>query len=532
MARTEIRQQGTRSFWVVFGAVAITIASRLPLLDLPAWPDEGGFLTVAGGWHLGDFHSASLYGPYWVDRPPVLITLYGLADLLGGLVSLRLLGATAAAVTVIGVAWIARSVAGPRAAAWAALTAAALLSTPFHWSFMVDGELLAAPFVALGLALVTRGLTTEGTRGTLLSGAGGAMAVAALLTKQNMADVFVFMAALVTTGLLSRAFGLRVALRHTGAFAGGAVGFGAVIGVWTIAHGTSLGAVYYAMYPFRVDAATRTGGAISWNRLASMGAAAALSGLAVLTVWVVISGVRATRRDMHVLALLVVLGFDLLSVAVGTNYWLHYLIQPAVPVAALAGILAARGSLVRVWTIVAVMMALVGWTVLMVSPPQTGEELVGKAIAGAASRDDTILTIPGHPNVNYAAGLHVPYRYMWALPARTLDPGKVKLRTLLGGPRAPTWLVASHGVPRRASPGPVGAAIADHYHEVRRICGRVVYLHNDVQRASPLLQPRAAATRASRCESVTALPHLLREVSRTAWSSLRTFTTIGSQHDH
>jgi len=104
-----------------------------------------------------------------------------------------------------------------------------------------------------------------------------------------------------------------------------------------MAHGTSLGAVYYAMYPFRLDAAARTGGAISWNRLASMGAAAALSGLAVLTVRVVISGVPDTRRDMHVLALLVVLGWDLLSVAVRTNYWLHYLIQPAVSVAALTG---------------------------------------------------------------------------------------------------------------------------------------------------------------------------------------------------
>jgi len=41
-----------------------------------------------------------------------------------------------------------------------------------------------------------------------------------VLTKQNMADVFDFMAALVTMGLLSRAFGLRVALRHAGAFAG------------------------------------------------------------------------------------------------------------------------------------------------------------------------------------------------------------------------------------------------------------------------------------------------------------------------
>lgn len=221
--------------------MTITVVSRLPLLDLPAWPDEAGFLTVAAGWHLGDVHASSLYGPYWVDRPPVLITLFGLADVLGGLGSLRLLGALAAAVAVLGVASIARSVAGPRAAAWAAVTGAALLSTPFHWSFMVDGELLAAPFVACGIALVVRGGTTEGLRSLLLYGAGGAAAVAALLTKQNMADVFVFVAALVTMRVLSRSVGLGLALTHVAAFAAGAVGFGAVVAGWTVAHGPRSG---------------------------------------------------------------------------------------------------------------------------------------------------------------------------------------------------------------------------------------------------------------------------------------------------
>ena len=517
MAKTGTRRVVLRSSWVVWGAVALTVLVRLPLLDLPAWPDEAGFLTVGGAWHLGGSHPHTLYGPYWVDRPPLLITWYGIADRVGGLVALRLVGALAAATTVACVAWIARSVAGPRAAAWAAVVAAALLSTPFHWSFMVDGELLAAPFVAAGIGFVIRGLGSQGARGLLLSGAGGAMAGAALLTKQNMADVFVFMAALVVAGLLSRSLGLVAALKHSGAFAGGVVGLGALAAAWTLAHGTSLGGVYYAMYPFRVDAAAATSNAtgdpISWGRLVSMGTAAVLSGLALLTVWVVVSGVRGKYRDIHVLALLVVLAFDVFSVAVGTNYWLHYLIQPVVPVAALAGILAARGSLVRLVGVAAVVMALVGWVVLVASPPQTGEELVGKAIAGAASPGDTIVTVPGRSNVSYSSGLVTSYPYLWALPARTLDPGRAKLKKLLSGPRAPTWLVSIQAVRRPARPGSVGAAIAAHYREVRRICGRAVYLHDEVQRPLPVARPRSAATPASRCESVTVLPHLLRELS-------------------
>ncbi len=155
-----------RTSWLVGGAIAVAVLARLPYLGLPAWSDEAGFLTVGGAWRLGGSTGpGGLYGDYWVDRPPVLITLYGIADRLGGLVPLRLLGAMAAAVTVAGVAWIAHLAAGTRAAGWAALVMAALLSTPYHWSFMVDGELLAAPAVALGIGLVVSGIATRRSPG-------------------------------------------------------------------------------------------------------------------------------------------------------------------------------------------------------------------------------------------------------------------------------------------------------------------------------------------------------------------------------
>ena len=194
------------------------------------------------------------------------------------------------------------------------------------------------------------------------------MAVAAILTKQNMADVFVFMAALVPMGLLLRSISFQTAARHSGAFVAGMIGFGAVVAAWTLAHGTSLGSVYYAMYPFRLDAGELT--KISWDRMQVMGIAALLSGLLLLTVSVAISGVRRRNRDAYVVALLAVLAYDLFSVAAGTNYWLHYLIQPAVPVAALTGIVVARGSWARVLSVGAVVAAVVGWGVLVLSPPR------------------------------------------------------------------------------------------------------------------------------------------------------------------
>jgi hypothetical protein len=210
-----------------------------------------------------------------------------------------------------------------------------------------------------------------------------------------------------------------------------------------------------------------------------------------------------------VLALLAVLVFDLFSIAGGAHYWLHYLIQLAVPVAALAGILAARSSTVRWWSVCAVVTAFVGWVVLVMSPPQTAEELVGQAIGRSATSHDTIVVVPGRSNVGYAAGLRSPYPYLWALPARTLDPGKAALLKLLSGPRAPTWLV-SWRAPRDRGPDLFREAVAGRYRQTARICGQRVYVRRDVARPRPVAHDRPAATKDSRCESVSVLPPLLR----------------------
>src|SRR4051794_4906153 len=82
-------------------------ALRLPFLTRPPTPDEAGFLVVASQWHVG---GTSLYGNYWVDRPPLLIAIFQLAHLGGGMTALRLIGALAVAVTVALLAGTARRV--------------------------------------------------------------------------------------------------------------------------------------------------------------------------------------------------------------------------------------------------------------------------------------------------------------------------------------------------------------------------------------------------------------------------------------
>src|SRR4051794_19111088 len=104
--------------WVIAAAVAAVVVARLVMMvRTNAGGDEAGFLMVGTGWHDG----SSLYGDYWVDRPPLLIWI---TELAGNLTGLRLLGILASVLTVLGIAWAAHVARGPGAARWAAGAAA------------------------------------------------------------------------------------------------------------------------------------------------------------------------------------------------------------------------------------------------------------------------------------------------------------------------------------------------------------------------------------------------------------------------
>ena len=62
---------------VLVAALALAaVLARLPGVARPMSNDEGGFLMVAAQWAPG----SSLYGSYWVDRPPLIIGLFQLAE--------------------------------------------------------------------------------------------------------------------------------------------------------------------------------------------------------------------------------------------------------------------------------------------------------------------------------------------------------------------------------------------------------------------------------------------------------------------
>jgi hypothetical protein len=469
--------------------MAAVVGVRLLFLTAPATPDEAGFLVVASQWHVG---GRSLYGNYWVDRPPLLIGIFRLADLAGGLSALRVIGALAAAATVWLLAGTARRAFGGRAAPWTAVVAAALLVSPLLGAEAVNGELLAAPFLALGFRFAVEAVSTRDPltgRGAALGA--GLAAVLALLVKQNMADVVVFAAAcwLVAwrTGRVSgRTLADLVALAATGA----AVGY-AVVMLWATAHGTSPLAAYQATYPFRIRAGhvlAAIPGDTADIRLSRLGLSAVLSTAPLLLVAFAGAVVRPTWRSPVTWAMVAAAAYECASILAGGSYWLHYLIQGVPVVALAAGALAAAGGrvapvLARVLVPLAAVSAVAAVAASLVAAAPAPGATVGRSLAASARAGDTVLSAFGDADIAYATGMSSPYPYLWSLPSRTLDPDMALLRGILAGPKAPTWIVVrgSHTRARLVAAG-AWPLIEARYDLVGSVCGRPVYLLRGVDR--------------------------------------------------
>ena len=480
-------QRGDTPFLAV--VVVVSVICRLLLANRPATPDEGGFLVVASQWHVG---GSSLYGNYWVDRPPLLIGIFRIADLAGGLIALRVIGALLAAATVVLLADTARRVFGIRAARWTALVAAALLVSPLSGSQAVNGELLALPFLALGFRLAVEAVRATdplSARGAALGT--GVAAVLALLVKQNMADVAVFalvcwLVAWRTGRLTGRSCRDLFAL----AAVGGGLGY-AVVMLWAMAHGTSPLGVYEATYPFRVHAGRvlmATAGERTDIRLDRLGTAAVLSGIVPILLGFVLLAVRRTRSAPEVWGIVAAAVFAGVSIVSGGSYWLHYLVQ-ALPVAALAtGALAAvRRPATRIFVPVLVV-GVVGSAVASLVTVTTHHQanpgaVVARSLESAAQPGDTMLSAFGDGDIVQETGMPSPYPYLWSLPTRTLDPDLTLMRGVLAGPTSPTWVIVRgrHTMNILEAHG-VGTLLDERYRPVGLVCSRYVYLRQGVDR--------------------------------------------------
>jgi hypothetical protein len=447
----------------------VPLAGAVPFLHRPLTSDESGFLLLARHWTRG----TSLYGNYWVDRPPLLIWLFSLAGLAGpgshtaaGLTApaVRALGAAADVLTVLLAGVLGRAAApGSRWARWAGpVLAAGLLADPLFGMPETDGEALAAPFVMLGLLCLVQAVRRPSGRGaTLMAASAGAAAMAAALVKQNVVDVFVF--ALVLVVVAGRRIGARRVRTGAVAFALGAGTVLAVILAGAALRGTGPAALWDAVVTFRVQASAVISASASpetsqrlWRTASAFvlsGGAAVLVAGAVLVLRGLAGGRRAGGPDIGPLrpavawAALAMTAWELCGVVAGGSYWLHYL-TGVVPGLVLLIALAHPGRRARpvlaALLCYVVVIGSVTWVQHAARPTTVSSDAeVAAYLREHAAPGDGVVVAFGHPGIVADSGLTSPYEHLWSLPVRVRDPRLAGLQQVMSGPRAPAWVVVS-----------------------------------------------------------------------------------------
>ncbi|GHJ61127.1 hypothetical protein NOK12_36450 [Nocardioides sp. OK12] len=483
--------------------LAALVAGSLRLVGLlrPVRGDEAGFTLVARAWAPS---ADSLYGPYFVDRPPLLVATYGLTDWLAGPLAVRVLGALAAAALVVLAAATARLVAGDVAARWTAVLVAALCVTPLIDVVAAKGELLGLPLVVGGCLLALLALRrAAGARSLLLAGAAGAVSATALGYKQSLVGGLVFGAVLLLVAVLTRELTWRrgVALAAA-ALAGAAVPVLATIG-WAWGAGVRLEVLSYAVWGFRADASAvlaEQPASAPGERAVLLVLVAAGAGMVAVIGGLLVHVRDEVGRDAAVTwAVLAMLGADTLALAASGSYWRDYLFA-LVPSTALAAALlvrrrSKRGLAMRAVvaaTAVSSAVSFVVWGGVQVLDRQELDETdTGAALAAAAEPGDTLTVFGGRADLQLTSGMASPYPYLWSLPMRTLDPGLERLRGLLASPQRPTWFVewVHLGAWTPAAGARLRVVLDEHYVEVGGACGdHRVYLRRDVERPAP--EPR------------------------------------------
>jgi hypothetical protein len=451
-------------------SVVLVLALRVPFATLPLGIDEGGLSFIARQWSTGH---GSLYGAYWLDRPPLLLALYDVAAR-GGELGVRVLGALAAVALVALATVLAGMLGGRRASAVAALLTAGFAGSAALAAVFTPAELLAAVPAAASVTCLVAAHRSGHDRWLL---AAGALAVAAAMIKQSFLDAG---AAGVVFLLLARGGVSRVQAYATGMIA-------ALLPL-AFVHVSGRG-LAYALFGFRLHAlAVLAGSGLPLQqRVMQLGGPALGSGM-LFALPLVPFGLRALRRDRVLAATLAVwLAAGVLGVLGGGTYWPHYLLQLAAPVAVLAGV-ALAGLPWRAAAAAAAAIAGLATGVtasraaqFRASPPHRSEQEVARYVHRHERPGDTQYVLYARADLDYYTGLPSPFPYAWSLMDRAVPGATARLDRLLASPRRPTWIVEwqppgawgldPHGVTRRE--------LRRGYRRVATVAGRPVLLRRD-----------------------------------------------------
>jgi 4-amino-4-deoxy-L-arabinose transferase-like glycosyltransferase len=500
-------------------AVVLSLLLRAPFLGLPMVADEGGYAYVADRWLDGE---GRLYQDVWVSRPQGIVLLYGLVLQAPGssTVALRLAAWLACVLTLLCVWRYARAWAGPGPAAVAAVAFATIASAPAIEGFTANAEVFMALPAAAAAWLLLRLPGSDWPRRSLLL-VGALAGVATLLKPSGL----VVLPVAVAFAWLEGAAGPGAAARRSGwLFAG----FAAAL-VPALVHGWLLGwhEFVYASATYRLaEQSPLTYSALHqflhfgrliaeswWLTLALFvpfwGRQRAIHGrlLARLPggVWGFLRSAaepESLRRRIDnggrdpggTLLRLWLLGC-LAGMAMGGDWWAHYLIQAAAPLAIGLGVLLRDATpppapyrRLAVGAVVAVLLLAPYRVAALMDPDRISQAVlnncdypvadeVGTYLKEHTTPDTTIFVAFNDASVYYLADRPTPFRYFFNQELRAFPDAEAQLVALLNSSNRPEILVQTC----MPAPFPDGGqefwkTVADHYQlEEADIAGVKIY---------------------------------------------------------
>jgi hypothetical protein len=481
--------------WFLPSLITATALLRFPALLWPLTPDEAGFLLVARNVVPAP---GSLYGTYWVDRPPTLIAYYWLTDALAGPYGPRFVAVLASSMLIVGVYRAAYIAAGIRAARCGAVAAAAWLVNPQLNAWTGKGEVIGVTLVALSCWASIATVSSSARPRLMTAFVAGLTAGLAVGFKQNLLGGVVFGVALIGFSALRRQTSVPDAVRAASVATVGVILSWAPVALWVLYTPTDWHAFFYQVVGFRADASTVLVSVHSTaleNRLSGLWEVFWAIGMGwALTASLLTQQLRWRSLGVIYPALACMLACDIAGVMAGGSYWRAYLIPLIVPISLLLALMSKAEGWRRTLATVLVLgvVSVTGKDLYDHSKSRLSgsdspvEYNAGRAIRAVARPHDTIVSLYGHPEVVEASHLRSPYPFLWSLPMRTIDPRLQELSALLEGSDAPTWVLVvlpldSWGLDSAR----VGLALQTRYVLVSERCGMKTYRRADQPRKDP-----------------------------------------------
>lgn len=463
--------------WLVT-ALVVGVATRVFFFELPMIHDEGGYGLAARGWFEG---TGKLYDDLWISRPQGIFVVYGITmKTMGyGVAAFRAMAWLFVILTIFAVWLYGRRWTTPRTALLAVFVCTFLIGAPTLEGYTANAEVFAGMPAAFAAFWLLRQAQTGWTKRGLI----GIGVLIGLSTLLKPSGITLWPAALLLLALTTDDPWRERAKR------GGWITLGlAIVGGITLLHGWYLGFsdFIYAtfLYRFRLQSSLSVGLLHNLKAIGWMLINAAEFFLVILLVWIfrlrlplvpVLAKVpksdgplwwlpewirRLRTDDPGGLLLVLWIAATAVGVAMGGDYWTHYLILMVPPISlwlarAIEGIVhALAGWRQQLAVVMFGLLLILPYGVAMDGadgiyqrlyqhPGYPAQNDVARYIRERTTPEQTIYVAFDQASIYYLADRNPAFRHLYDQELRALTNSYGDIITILNSNDRPVYIVST-----------------------------------------------------------------------------------------